>query len=966
MTDRFYWFSRFTKSFLRPFFGFFLVLFLSFSSLQGIATADPASPTTPPGETITTPTTPTTPAEKPAETPPETCSDAISGVGWIVCPGTGFFANAIDGIYSIISDFLNVKPITFASDSPLHTVWRYFRDLTNIIFVILLIVVIYSHLTGLGLSNYNIKRILPRIIVAAVMINLSFLLCTLAVDISNLLGAGLRGFFNSIAEITAKTSRFGGDAGLGWGQIAGLLLTGVGTGGLAVILAGGIKTVLLLFIPVVLGGLVAVLSGLLTIAARQAVIWLLVMTAPLAFVAYLLPNTEHWFKKWRTIFFQMLFFYPIFSLLFGASSLAGFAIVASADNAYSVILGMAVQVFPLFFSVSLMKMSGTVLDKINPFSRNLLSKATTPASDYARKRAQLSAERYYTKGAQATKYGYKGFKFRNLGAMANAKVKHLGRDLDDELAHAKKESTVTLAEYSNARATGKKIIAYKENGTPIYKTHYVESPDENGNLKLELKDVITGDEKMFLKYRDRILDKRLKESDLRVAKAMESFGDYINLEDATLSRKARAEVDLLTSANQKLNTDIYALESAIKNNEAADRRMLHKSVTEAYEKNPDGTIKHPEQYKKLIKEAAGYDAIRTATDISKIDPKDTFAVAMTEYENANIDKFRFDSINKVVSRSFAAAEADREANVKNYKIYSKNILSKDLNKLLDDFLATKNADGIVAAMEEMANRGDTNLIVKALAKYTNQDHYLEIGTDFTSTIASALMGLKSKDPTLGRFGKHINVETAMKTIKGDRKSSFITMEEFATGFDSEGEKTKGSLIDYMKGTNLSGIERTTFESLAILTAGKDNGGARKDLFDSILPQLISALPSYASGSEEINSAIYFMTGIKNKGGKLVQEIEANGPDAGEHNARIKKFLSSLTADNIINMKSDVLNAILEKFELDNPGKSAKMYVDSLDPRALSILANSPDISRIKGKNFALLKPTLDSLKKKES
>ena len=82
--------------------------------------------------------------------------------------------------------------------SPIHVVWTYLRNITNIIFVIFFLIVIYSQITGIGISNYGIKRTLPRIIIAAILVNLSYLICILAVDVSNILGVGFRGIFESI------------------------------------------------------------------------------------------------------------------------------------------------------------------------------------------------------------------------------------------------------------------------------------------------------------------------------------------------------------------------------------------------------------------------------------------------------------------------------------------------------------------------------------------------------------------------------------------------------------------------------------------------------------------------------------------------------------------------------------------------------------------------------------------------
>ncbi len=306
-----------------------------------------------------------------SENSSETCYDQVGGIGWLICPGTSFLANVIDGAYDILEQLIKVNPISMEESSPIHVVWTYLRNITNIIFVIFFLVIIYSQITGIGINNYGIKRTLPRIIIAAILVNLSFIVCVLAVDVSNILGVGLRGIFESIqADAIANSTISEAAANT---SVAGIVATilGVGTIGTigALTIAGGWTGLIWLLIPVILSGAIAIISAVITMAARQALILLLIMVSPLAFVAYLLPNTERWYKMWVNMFARMLFFYPMFSVLYGASQLAGLVIITSATNWLGVVLGIAVEVLPLFMSIPLMRMSGTILGRVDGLVR---------------------------------------------------------------------------------------------------------------------------------------------------------------------------------------------------------------------------------------------------------------------------------------------------------------------------------------------------------------------------------------------------------------------------------------------------------------------------------------------------------------------------------------------------------------------------------------------------------------------
>ena len=355
-------------------------------------TTAPANPTTPANPTnpdnSTTPANPTDNEEEDneeeeSETP--TCYDQVGGVGWLICPGSVFLANVIDGAYGILDNLLRVNPIPSDTNSPIHIVWDYIRGITNLIFVIFFLVIIFSQLTGIGITNYGIKRALPRLIVAAILINLSYIICTLAVDLSNIIGIALRSVFQNIQDIAIANGTINEIAsGTSFAGIVATIL-GIGTIGTVTTLAfaGGLTGIIWLLLPVILSGAIAIISAVITMAARQALIFLLVMVAPLAFVCYLLPNTEKWFRTWYQMFFRMIFFYPLFSILYGASQLAGYITITSATSWLSVVLGIAIQVLPLFLTFPLMRMSGTVLGGIS----NLIHRATDPAAGLLRRRA---------------------------------------------------------------------------------------------------------------------------------------------------------------------------------------------------------------------------------------------------------------------------------------------------------------------------------------------------------------------------------------------------------------------------------------------------------------------------------------------------------------------------------------------------------------------------------------------------
>lgn len=277
-------------------------------------------------------------------------SCGLGGVGWAICPAMGFMGDIADQAYNTISIFLDISPKIFSDDSSTGSAkqaWSFFRDISNVIFVLLFLWVIFSQVSGIGISNYGIKKILPKLIVGAILINLSFYLCQLAIDLSNILGYSLK----EIIESTA--SQIGGGT-VKWGTAVLSILTSAGTIIFALLAVGG---------PLLISTLLVLLATLATLIVRQAVIILLVAISPVAFAAWLLPNTEGLFKKWASTFRGLLVIFPVISLLYGAGKLAG-AILANTSESLMQIAAIAAPILPLGATPFVLKSSLNSLGSI--------------------------------------------------------------------------------------------------------------------------------------------------------------------------------------------------------------------------------------------------------------------------------------------------------------------------------------------------------------------------------------------------------------------------------------------------------------------------------------------------------------------------------------------------------------------------------------------------------------------------
>ena len=345
------------------------VIYFPSSEISSLSSATYAVYSFTPPDTYNQTDTSTISIDPPSENSTGTSCD-VQGIGWFICPVSNWLADGIDFMYSALQEFLKTKPLeTTNQNSGIYLAWVIMRNISNVAFIVAFLVIVYSQLTSVGISNYGVKKMIPRLVIAAVLVNLSFTICAILLDLSNIAGYAFQDAFMGIKN---TISTVGENTGVGWtwSEVIMLILSnGAFAAGAAYTISLGSELLPLALSAVVGIGLVLLLV-LLIMAARQALIVILIIISPLAFVCYLLPGTEKWFKKWKDLFLTMLVFFPAFSVVFGGAQLAGILIIQNAtgpNGGIMQILGMVVQVIPLALTPIILKFSGGVLGKFAGF-----------------------------------------------------------------------------------------------------------------------------------------------------------------------------------------------------------------------------------------------------------------------------------------------------------------------------------------------------------------------------------------------------------------------------------------------------------------------------------------------------------------------------------------------------------------------------------------------------------------------
>lgn len=264
-----------------------------------------------------------------------TTTCAVEKIGWFICPVLEQAAKISDKSFDVLANnFLRTDPGLVSSNSGTRDAWEYARNIANVMFIIAFLIIILSQVTGQGLNNYNIKKMLPRLVIAAIAVNVSYYICQAIVDITNILGYEIQNTLTGIANGIGP-SVFGNAAQYGvvnksngaWGNIMEYIVVA------ALAAAGIVWLVMGPMLAVIMMVLITAITIIVILLLRKALIVLLIVISPIAIVLYLLPNTEKYFSKWMRMFGQILMVFPVIGLLFGAGQLAStIVLVAGAQS----------------------------------------------------------------------------------------------------------------------------------------------------------------------------------------------------------------------------------------------------------------------------------------------------------------------------------------------------------------------------------------------------------------------------------------------------------------------------------------------------------------------------------------------------------------------------------------------------------------------------------------------------------
>lgn len=331
------------------------------------------------------------------ENPPITTKCSLGSLGWILCPTMKFFAKISDNLFRFLEDWMKMPPLREGPDEAAHKAWGYLRDFGNILFSVILLSLILTQAAGGVLSSYTMRKMMPRIVVTAVLVNVSFILTSSAIDISNIVGSSITTVIHEFSSPKSEVEGFSN-----WESI----VTSVAYAGGAAAGTFAVLTSLAALLPMLITAVFSMVIVLVILLLRQSLVIILVVLSPVAIAMRLLPGTEKWFKKWKDLFIQMIMLYPAIALVFAGSYFASTIIVSSAteqgglEGSLLAIFGLAIQVLPLFITPIVMKLGGSTLNSFGGTLKSKMSGAQSASINAAKKTSENISDRLNTRALQ--------------------------------------------------------------------------------------------------------------------------------------------------------------------------------------------------------------------------------------------------------------------------------------------------------------------------------------------------------------------------------------------------------------------------------------------------------------------------------------------------------------------------------------------------------------------------------------
>ena len=301
---------------------------------------------------------------------PSACAaNSNTTLEWILCPIINAISKFTDQMNNFVEGQLHFRVgQLLPNDGQVNKAWTIIKNIVaGLVVILMLVMVISQAVGGQFFDAYTVKKMLPRLVIAVIAMQFSWVIGKWMIGIANDLGEGLK---------QIMLAPFGGGGNMDLPSIMHHLngaypaiTGGAAVFGVFLLLIIAFKDFILpalIFIAVAVGS--ALLIALATLVFRNILIVMAVIFAPLALLLWATPGQtmQGYWKKYADNFAKLLLFFPLVIALIYTGRIAAW--LAGGFGAPSLIEYLIVLVAffgPYFFLPKTFKWGGQLLGAIN-------------------------------------------------------------------------------------------------------------------------------------------------------------------------------------------------------------------------------------------------------------------------------------------------------------------------------------------------------------------------------------------------------------------------------------------------------------------------------------------------------------------------------------------------------------------------------------------------------------------------
>jgi hypothetical protein len=229
--------------------------------------------------------------------------------GWIV----GLLEQLIYWLFAtivtpIIVGVLQIHPYQDTFVAIIYPGWTVVRNLCDMAFIVALIVIAMA--TLFRIESYQYKHLLVQLIIAALLVNFSLVICQIILGIADTVQVQFLGqsatTINSLASNLMVGAR---NIVINYSQTQNQSAPGAGNMNIGGQLALLVQPIFWLALS--LGSFAVFCALAVFLVIRIIALWILLMISPVAYVCGILPSTAHYRDEWWKNFLKYAFFTPI-------------------------------------------------------------------------------------------------------------------------------------------------------------------------------------------------------------------------------------------------------------------------------------------------------------------------------------------------------------------------------------------------------------------------------------------------------------------------------------------------------------------------------------------------------------------------------------------------------------------------------------------------------------------------------